>query len=323
MTSSTRELRPDNATLLAFGTAVVLGGINLIAVHAAVRELAPFWAAGSRFAIAAIIMSTVVIVGRRGFPRGRSLWGAALYGTVGFAGSFALAYAGLRDVSAPTGAVIISLVPLFTFGLAIAQGQERFHVQGLAGALIALAGVAVIFAEQLDASVPIGSLLLLVAGAVCMAESGVIVKWIPRSDPFGTNAIAMLTGGALLLLLSLIAGESWLLPSTNETWLAMGYLIVFGSVVMFAAYVFALGRWTASAVSYLTLLMPLVTTSISAVLGVPVSPTFIIGGAVILAGVYIGAFLRIRPNRSSASSAPECFPIDACAEAPAEAASAA
>lgn len=323
MTSSSRESRPDRTTLLAFGTAVVLGGINLIAVHAAVRELAPFWAAGIRFALAGVIMSAIVVVGRRGFPRGRSLWGAALYGTIGFAGSFALAYAALREVPAPTGAVIISLVPLFTFGLAIAQGQERFHPQGLGGALIALAGVTVIFAEQLNASVPIGSLLLLVVGAVCMAESGVIVKWIPRSDPFGTNAIAMLTGGALLLLLSLIAGESWLLPSDNATWLAMGYLIVFGSVVMFGAYVFALGRWTASAVSYLTLLMPLVTTSISAVLGVPVSPTFVVGGAIILVGVYIGAFLRIRPNRSSASSAPECFPIDACAGTPAEASSAA
>ena len=75
-----------------------------------------------------------------------------------------------------------------------------------------------------------------------------------------------------------------------------------------------LGRWTASAVSYSTLLLPLVTVSLGAVLvDERISPSFLVGGAVILAGVYVGAFLNIRPRRSSATSLPECLPIAACA----------
>jgi len=90
-------------------------------------------------------------------------------------------------------------------------------------------------------------------------------------------------------------------------------------VAMFALFVFTMQRWTASAVSYVTLLMPLVTVVLAAVLtDEQITPSFVVGGAVILGGVYVGAFLKGRPGRTSASSLPECLPIDACAEPEAE-----
>jgi hypothetical protein len=59
---------------------------------------------------------------------------------------------------------------------------------------------------------------------------------------------------------------------------------------------------------------PLVTVPLAAALITEqVSLWFLVGGAIALAGVYVGAFLNIRPRRSSATSAPECLPIDACA----------
>jgi len=157
--------------------------------------------------------------------------------------------------------------------------------------------------------------VLVVLGTVCIAETGVIMKWIPRSDPFGTNAVAMLTGGALLLIASLVAAEQWAVPADAATWAAVGYLVLLGSVAMFALYVFALARWTASAVSYVTLLMPLVTVAVAAVVTAErVSTALLAGGAIVLVGVDVGALLRM-PRRTSASSLPECLPIDACAEA--------
>jgi drug/metabolite transporter (DMT)-like permease len=311
--------RPSQAALLAFGGVVLLGGANAIAVKLTVAEHAPFWGAALRFVAAGALTLLVVAATRRPLPRGRSLAGAALYGVVGFSASYGLAYSGLRDVPAGTAMVLIALTPLFTFGLAIAHRQERFHVQGLLGALIAVVGIGLVFVDQLSAEVPLVSLLLILLAAVAIAESSVIVKAIPRSDPFATNAVAMLTGGGLLLALSLVAGEPSALPRQAETWAAVGYLVVFGSVVMFALFVFTLQRWTASAVSYVTLLMPLVTVALAALLtDERITPSFGLGGAVILAGVYVGAFMKGRPARSSASSLPECLPIDACAEAEAE-----
>ena len=310
------NVRPSQATLMAFAAVVLLGGANAVAVKLTVDELAPFWGAALRFVAAGVLMLLVVAATRRPLPRGRSLAGAALYGAVGFSASYGLAYTGLRDVPAGTAMVLIALTPLFTFGLAIAHRQERFRIQGLLGALIAVVGIGLVFVDQLSAKVPLAPLLLVLVAAVAIAESAVIVKAIPRSDPLGTNAVAMLTGGGLLLAISLLTAETIGLPRQAETWAAVGYLVVFGSVVMFALFLFALQRWTASAVSYVTLLMPLVTVALAAVLtDERITPSFVIGGAVILGGVYVGAFMKGRPARSSASSLPECLPVDACAEA--------
>ncbi len=306
---------PERSTLLAFFAVVLFGGANAIGVRQTVQELSPFWGATIRIAAAGLIMLAIAVATRRKLPRGRSLAGAVLYGVVGFAASYGFVYAGMRETPAGTAQVLIALTPLLTFGLAIVHGQERFRAQGLLGAVIALAGVAFVFADQVSANVPVASLVLVLLGTVCIAETGVIAKWIPRSDPFATNAVAMLTGAAILVVLSLAAGEPWVLPTQAATWAAIAYLVVPGSVVMFALYLYTLERWTASAVSYLTLLLPLVTVSLAAVLiGERPSPSFVLGGLVILAGVYVGAFLRIRPGRASTTSLPECLPIDACAE---------
>jgi drug/metabolite transporter (DMT)-like permease len=314
--ASVNGVRPDRLTLLAFAGVVLFGGGNAIAVKESVAELAPFWSAGLRFVVAGLLLLVIVVATGRRFPRGRSFTGALLYGALAFAASFGFIYPALREVPAGTAMVLIALVPLLTFGLAILHGQERFHVQGLLGALIAFAGVGVVVADQLSAAVPLMSLLLIFAGVLFIAESGVILKWVPRSDPFATNAVAMLAGAAILLPLSIASGEAWAAPTEPVTWLALGYLVVFGSIAMFGLYLFALRRWTASAVSYVTLLMPLVTVPLAAALiSEQVSPSFVVGGAIALAGVFVGAFLNIRPRRSSATSLAECLPIDACADA--------
>jgi drug/metabolite transporter (DMT)-like permease len=310
------SVRPDRLTLAAFAAVAILGGGNAIAVKQSVGDLDPFWSAGARFLAAGLLLVGFVIATRRPFPAGRSLAGAVLYGAVGFFGAFAFMYPALREVPAGTATVFLALVPLLTFGLAVAERQERFRLQGLIGALIAVAGVVVVFADQLSADVPIVSLAFVIIATLFIAQSGILLKWIPRSDPFGTNAVAMLTAGAMLTALSLIGGETQALPAATGTWVAMVYLVVAGSVVMFGLYLFAIRRWTASAVSYVTLLMPLVAVPLAAaLLGETITLAFVAGALVVLAGVYIGAFLTIRPRRSTATALPECLPVEECPEA--------
>jgi drug/metabolite transporter (DMT)-like permease len=288
--------------------------VNAIAIRQTVLEIPPLWAMAARFVAAGVLMTILAVGLRRPFPGGRSFWGAALYGAVGFAGGFAPVATGLRSVPGGTGSVLIATSPLITFALAIVQRQERFSVRGLVGALVALFGIGIVFADQLSANIPIGGLALVLLGAVAISESAIILKGVPRSDPFSSNAIAMLTGGAILLVLSLALGESQPIPTRTTTWLGLGYLVVFGSVGLFSLFVFVLQRWTASAVSYATLLFPFVGIVVATALtGETFDWSFFVGGAVMLVGVYIGAF-QARPNRSSATSAPECLPIDNCAD---------
>jgi drug/metabolite transporter (DMT)-like permease len=192
-----------------------------------------------------------------------------------------------------TGSVIVASAPLLTLGLAIAQGQERFRVRALVGAIIAVLGVAVVFIDQLETAVPLASLILVLLGATSISQSSIVIRGLARNDPLWTNAIGMLTGSGLLLALSAILGEAWLLPTRSNTWIAMGYLVVFGSVVAFSLSVYALRRLPASVVAYAVLLFPLVGVTVATLLtGERFSLSFVAGGVVMLVGVYIGAFRR-------------------------------
>jgi len=316
MTAAAARATPDRATIAAFIGVVVLGGLNAIAVKQSVLELDPYWSAGLRFFAAGVLLVGLVLVTRRSFPRGRSFTGALAYGIISFSGSFGFAYPALREMPAATAILFLALVPLITFGLAVLHGQERFRIQGLLGALVALGGVAFVVADQLRADVPLAPMLMMLVAAGFVAEGAVILKWVPRSDPFATNAVAMLGGGAVLLALSLAGGEAWLIPTQGRTWLSVGYLVLGGSIALFGLYVFALRRWTASAVSYTTLLMPLVTVPVAALLfSEEVTLGFAIGGMLALIGVYIGAFLHVRPRAATATGLAECLPIENCGPA--------
>ena len=309
---SPRSGAPDRATLLAFSGAVLFGGANAVAARQTVLELAPFWSAAVRFAAASLLLAGMAVATRRAFPRGRSLLGGMLFGVVGFAAAYGFVYHGLQEAPAGTAGVLLGLAPMLTFLLAIALRQESFRIEGLAGALIAAAGIGLVFADQISADVPLGSLVLLLLSTACVAGSSVIVKATPRSDPFWTNAVAMFTGAALLFALSLLSAEPMSTPSRTTTWVALAYLITFGSVGLFALLVFVIERWTASATSYTTLLMPLVTVSLAALLtGERISLAFLAGAVVALIGVYIGAFFRMPRRRGARQPLPEAMPIEA------------
>lgn len=303
---------PDPLTLLAFGGVVLLGGVNGIAAKQLLTELDPFWAGVLRFAVAGALMSGIVLASRRSLPRGRTLLGAVAYGALGFAITFAFFFTGLRDTPVSTAAIFLALTPLLTQGLAIAHRQESFRLQGLVGSLLALGGVALIFADQLSAAVPFGSLVLLALGALSLAETGIVVKMIPRSDPRATNAVAMLIATALLLAFSLAAGEQRTLPTQPMTWLAFVYIATLGSVLLFGLFVYTLERWTASAVSYNDVLIPLVTIAIATLFtGERISPMFLIGGGVVMAGVFVGVFLTVPRRRRASTTLPECVAVEA------------
>lgn len=277
----------------AFVATALIGGGNPVGVAIAVDELDPFWAAAVRFLAAGAIFAIAMLVLRIPLPRGRALLGALVYGGFAFFASFALLFWGLQETPPGTTQVIIALSPLFTLLFAVAHGLERFRLRAFIGALVALVGLIFLAADRIQADVPILSLLAVVGGGALLAESAVIVKLTPRTHPAASNAIGMLVGGALLLLLSAIAGDTWQAPAQSDTWAAMVFLVLGGSVAVFGLYLFLLGRWSASATSYILLLQPVATIIYSALLtDEPITPALFVGAAIVLAGVYIGAFSR-------------------------------
>ena len=286
----------ERVALTAFLSYTVLAGGNAVGIRFSNRELAPLWGAGLRFALAAALFLAVMVVLRPAFPHGRALVGSLLYGLFNFAGSFGLIYYGLLQVHAGLGQILLALVPLATLLLAVLWRQERLGTAAVMGTLLALAGVAVISRAPLQNDVPLRSVLAVVGGAICFAQALVLVRRFPRVHPVSMNAIGMTAGAAVLLAASLVADEPMVLPHRPETWAAMAYLVVVGSVVVFLLYLIVLRYWAASRASYGFVIIPFVTLVLSAWLdNEPIGLGLVLGGLLVLAGVYVGA---LRPARA-------------------------
>jgi drug/metabolite transporter (DMT)-like permease len=286
----------ERLALASFLTSALLAGGNGVSIRFSNRELPPLWGAGLRFSLAAALLLVVMAVRRLPVPRGRALTGALLYGALNFGAAFALAYYALVRLHAGLGQTLLALVPLATLLLAVAQRQERLRAAAVIGTLLALAGVAVISQAPSGGSVPLGSLLAALASAVCIAQAAVLVRRFPAVHPVTMNAVGMTTGAALLLVGSVLAGEPRLLPQRTTTWAAVGYLVVVGSVVVFVLYLVVLRYWAASRAAYGFVLIPFVTVVLSAWLDdEPLGPGLLLGGLLVLAGVFFGALRPARP----------------------------
>src|SRR5919204_3393641 len=154
-----RPARPDARVLGAFAAVVLMGGMNLVLVVMTTRRLEPFWAAGLRFTGAAALAFVATAALRIPMPRARALAVSTNYGLLSFGLGFGLFFWGTRHVPAGIASVILGSVPLLTFLLAVLEGHERFHARGLAGACLAIAGIAVISMEAPSGSLPLLPLL--------------------------------------------------------------------------------------------------------------------------------------------------------------------
>lgn len=281
----------DWSTMAMFTLVVLFGGLNSVVIRISNAELTPFWGAGVRFVVAGLVFWVVIAVKHLPLPRRRAVLGPLVFGVLSVGTSFGLIYLGLAQIPAGLNQVLLATVPMFTFLFAVAHGLERFHARGLIGSLIAVAGIALAFIGKLDAGVTLLPVLAILAGAALNAEGSVLLKQLPPSSPIVTNAISMTVGGSLLLVVSLLAGEVWRIPVQMSTWLALLYLISFGTVVLFFMAVTIIRRWAVSAGSYVFVLFPFVTVIAANLLaGETVTPVFLLGGALVVMGVWIGAF---------------------------------
>lgn len=293
----------DRVVHAAFLASAVLAGGNAVAIRFSNRELDPLWGAALRFSLAAVVLFGLVAILRPAWPRGKALTGALLYGALQFGAAFALAYYALVELHAGFAQIVLALVPLATLLLAVLQRQERLRAGALVGALLGLAGILVMSQTSLREAVPLLSLLAAVGSALCFAQAAVLVRRLPRVNPVAMSGIGMATGAALLVTGSLLGGESQVLPQGGETLAALAYLVVVGSVLVFVLYLFVLERWTAPRTSYEFVLIPVVTVLLSAWLDdEPVGAGLVLGGLLVLAGVYIGVL------RSAREPTPEIEP---------------
>ncbi len=297
---------PARNVLVAFALFILTGGGASVAIRITYAELPPFWAAASRFALAALAFWGLAYFRKLSIPKGRALLGALIFGTLTVGLAFVLIAWGLVATPASLYQILMATVPLLTLFLSAVHGVEQVTVRGVLGSLLAIAGIAVSVGGSSAANISWPHIAGILVAAAFIAEGGVLIKKFPPNPPIMTNAIGMTTGAIILGAVSLITGESWTIPLQANTWIAFIYLVIFVTLVAFLLYMFVLGNWTASGTSYGFVLIPLVTIVVaSSVAGEVITANFLLGAVLVLSGVLIGALIPEKANPA---------PVDECKE---------
>jgi drug/metabolite transporter (DMT)-like permease len=282
--------------LLAYGAIYFLWGGSFLGIRELVAVIPPFFAAGFRFTLAGMLLILYShLRGNTEMPR-KSLLGAS---TLGFI-MFACLYAGLfwAEIRVPSGiaAVISAMIPVWIFigELAILRTQKATLVSVI-GVVLGFAGVVALAWQAPESSERASTLgvLALIGGTLCWSGGTLLSRRLTLPKPQTLNAgWQMATGGGLLLLLSLLAGEMRRLPPLDVMLrptliLSMAYLVFAASILAFTSYVWLIAHEPTTRVASYAYVNPVIALFAGAVLaGERLTAFQMIGALLVLAGVF-------------------------------------
>ncbi len=261
---------PRGRLLLAFAAIYVVWGSTYLAIRFAIETIPPFFVAGSRHLVAGTLLYAWAR-GRGAAPPTRAEWltAAGLGALMLLGGNGAVTWSEQR-VPSGLAAVIVATVPLW---MVLLEGKRptRRVVFGLG---LGLAGIGLLVGPGEIAGVgrvdPLGALVL-VGGSLSWAIGSLRGRKarLPASPQVSTAA-QMLTGGGLLLVLGLATGEGPRLAAaavSSRSLLSVAYLVVFGSLIGFSAYVWLMRVSTPARVATYAYVNPVVAVALGAAFG--------------------------------------------------------
>jgi drug/metabolite transporter (DMT)-like permease len=278
---------------------------TFIVSKAVFAEVLPLAFLFARFVLIAAFAVAVLLVmrARRGLDWriARQDWGLFIWaGLTGYA-LYQLAFVlGLYRTSPFSSSLLIAMVPLITLVILAVRGEPVAR-QGWLGLGVALAGAVIFLLDKRGAAGTLLGDLLSIGAAISFAIYGVITRPLVRKYPVETySAWSVLAGTAPLLLVSLpeTLAQDWGAVS-GAVWLTIVYLAVFPVYVAYILWNWAIARRGVAAASTFSLLVPILSGALSALLfGEAFGAAKLLGAALVLAGL---AIVRMRPWRRSAA----------------------
>ncbi|WNL46944.1 drug/metabolite exporter YedA [Dyella sp. BiH032] len=269
---------------LALFALYIIWGSTYLGIRYALDSYPPFLLAGIRFLVAGVLLFGFLRLRGASAPTARQWRNAAITGVLLLGFGNGLVCFAEQSVSSGVAAVAVASMPLFAALFSGMYGQWPTGREAL-GLVIGFAGVVVLnLGSSLSAS-RLGALALIVAAASWAFGS----IWSKRQDmPAGpmNTAAQMLCASVALLLVGFGTGEHLPAHPTLRSTLAVGYLVLFGSLIAFSAYLYVLKHARpAMATSYAYVNPPVAVLFGVLFAGEHVGPYDLAGMAVILVGV--------------------------------------
>ena len=276
----------------------VIWSSTWIFIKLGLRDLPPFGFAGVRFLIASSALALINLARGAHWPTARRDWALiALTGFLMFGVNYGALFWGEQRISSGLCAVLQATIP--AFGLLFAHFYvpgERLTPMKIGGVALGLVGVAVIFSDEMHLGLnALAGSASVVCGAAAAAYGSVLIKARGgHLDPAVLSASQMIFGWVPLLLVGgATEGAPWRFHWTGQAVFALFYLALMGSSLAFCMMYWLTKRAEITRVMLISLVTPVAAVVIGAiVLNEKLAPRALLGGACVLAGLFLVIYRR-------------------------------
>lgn len=289
----------DPRVMIAYITVCILWGSTYLAIRVGVTNLPPALFAGVRFILAGLILFAYARIKGAKMPES---WGdirvSAVVGLFLLFGGNGLVVWSEQWVDSGLAALLIATVPLFVALLdTVVPGGKGIEKLGWVGLLVGFGGVALLMSPGLKAGGGhMAGMVGILVAALSWATGSVYSsrKSVTGSIVFSI-AIQSLAGGVALTLVGLLSGEAPRFHLNPAGIGALVYLVLFGSLAGYSAYIFILKAMPPAKAATYAYVNPVVAVALGyLVLREPVTVRTLISAAIILAGVLLVQMSRTK-----------------------------
>jgi len=278
--------------LLALAWVSIFWGTTWIAAKQGVKNMPALQMAGIRQLIAGLLFIIFFLIKREVLPKGKQWLPILFLSFLNFMLSNALSTWGVKYISSGLGSIIGAIFPLWLVIISFAAGK-RMHRQTLLGLLLGLCGICIIFYEHLKDFVNPDftfGIILSVASTISWAAGTLYTKQqAMHYNPYFSLGFQMFISGTTLLIICYSTNNAIALNAIpTASWWAISYLVIFGSVITFAAYLYSLQHLPTALASVYAYINPIVAVILGSILLNEKLSLFIAaGGAITITGLYI------------------------------------
>jgi drug/metabolite transporter (DMT)-like permease len=305
--------------VVALGTIYLVWGSTYLAIAYVVETLPPFLAAAARFLAAGVLLVGFLVAqdrwrrragtdSRLGWPTLAQWRTAAIVGGLLLLGGNGMVMVAEETVPSGIAAVIIATVPIWMSVFDALVTRHRPSLLAIGGLVAGLIGVAVLLLPStgFDALDPFGIGVLVVA-AVSWAAGSLVARYGAAPDnPLLGTGMQQLAGGLMLFVAGAALGEAGRFEAASVSLgsvIALVYLIVFGSLVGFTAYVWLLNNAPVTTVSSYAFVNPIIAVLLGLIFRAePLTPRTLLAAAIIIGAVVAIVMGRPRTAPSAAGA---------------------
>ncbi|HYE97145.1 MAG TPA: EamA family transporter [Rubricoccaceae bacterium] len=310
---------PLAGVLAAFAAVYVIWGSTYLAIRFAIETLPPFGMAGVRFLTAGAVLYALGRARGAARPTGPQWRASALIGALLLLGGNGGVVWAEQRIPSGVAALLVAGMPLWMVlldwarpgGVRPTRGMVLGLALGIAGITVLVGPADLVGGGRID---PLGAGAVLL-GSFFWATGSLYARSAPTpKETLLAVGMQMLAGGALLVMAGLLAGEAPRFDASAvsaRSLLGLAYLITFGSIVAYTAYVWLLGVASAARVATYAYVNPIVAVLLGwALADEPLTPRVLVAAAVIVGAVVL--IVRARPAQAPEEPAEAVAAPGAC-----------